>query len=317
MLGGALTGWVLHWMLDAWYWRRNSIQAVDLTPVQQELHRKDAAHLHQHLTEPAPTTAAPTGAFLAGESEASVEPVKPTSAPRAFDPNVDLPQKSVVSPIRLEDGPLAPIDRPISNALAGAELSATSAAIPRFTFPYIEVEEPREAEEDRGPVLPGLDDEPIVAEQVVLHLASDDVSEASATRVESNGHANGMLGHHEPQPLSEDTSPEPSVPSQESVQTTHRDEAHRQLQEALRQVAHLKNTLSRRGIPHDDLQSIRGIGPYAEHKLVAAGIDSFQALAQSSAVDIESIIQPQSWQPIHAAQWIADAQAKLSEGENS
>ncbi len=307
MLGGALLAWVLQWALDAWFWRRNSIQAVDLTPVQRELHRKDAAHLHQHLEELAPAPA-PTGAFLAGEDEASLEPVRPTAAAKVFDPNVDQPQQPSPSPIRIEGGPIAPIEQPLGNAAVQIENAATS-AIPKFTFPYIERGEELEQEpvEDRGPVLPGLEEEPILADRVVLKIAEREEQQDVFVEQATNGAV-----HHEA--VDKNSEPDAKV---EPERIAHRDEAHRKLQEALRQVAHLKDALARRGIPHDDLQSIRGIGPFAEHKLVAAGIDTFKALAEKTEEEIVEIIQPQSWQPIHAAQWIADARTKLAEGDQA
>jgi predicted flap endonuclease-1-like 5' DNA nuclease len=59
---------------------------------------------------------------------------------------------------------------------------------------------------------------------------------------------------------------------------------------------------------HDKLIIIEGIGPAYEAKLRAAGINTFQQLAETRPERLREIIQPQSWQHVSFADWIEQAQ---------
>ena len=61
------------------------------------------------------------------------------------------------------------------------------------------------------------------------------------------------------------------------------------------------------GIIPDDLSKIKGIGQVAEQKLHGAGIMTFADLAAASVAQLEAIVQPQAWQNVDMAGWIAQA----------
>jgi predicted flap endonuclease-1-like 5' DNA nuclease/predicted nucleic acid-binding Zn-ribbon protein len=57
----------------------------------------------------------------------------------------------------------------------------------------------------------------------------------------------------------------------------------------------------------DRLEKIDGIGDVYEHRLNAAGIWSFEQLANMSAESIRSLIQPEDWQKIEPDKWVLEA----------
>jgi len=61
------------------------------------------------------------------------------------------------------------------------------------------------------------------------------------------------------------------------------------------------------GIPAQDLAAIRGIGDVFEQKLYEAGIMTFADLAAETVAQLEAIIQPQEWQEVDFAGWVAQA----------
>ena len=59
----------------------------------------------------------------------------------------------------------------------------------------------------------------------------------------------------------------------------------------------------------DPLIDINGIGPVYEKKLVAAGVRSFEDLAAMTPEQVRAIINPERWQELDVAAWIAEAHA--------
>jgi len=95
------------------------------------------------------------------------------------------------------------------------------------------------------------------------------------------------------------------------------------LEACRRQVAELRDEVERRGrtvveleqelaapaevpIP-DDLSEIRGIGEVYKKKLYEAGIVTFADLAASTEEELRAVIQPEGWQAVDFAGWIAQA----------
>jgi predicted flap endonuclease-1-like 5' DNA nuclease len=66
------------------------------------------------------------------------------------------------------------------------------------------------------------------------------------------------------------------------------------------------NEQARQLIP-DDLSKIRGIGDVFKQKLYEAGIMTFADLAAATVAQLEAIIQPQEWQEVDFAGWVAQA----------
>jgi len=62
----------------------------------------------------------------------------------------------------------------------------------------------------------------------------------------------------------------------------------------------------------DDLSKIRGIGGVFEQKLYEAGIMTFADLAAATVAQLEAIIQPQDWQEVDFAGWMAQARDQAS-----
>jgi len=62
----------------------------------------------------------------------------------------------------------------------------------------------------------------------------------------------------------------------------------------------------------DRLEKIDGIGPVFERKLWDAGILTFSDLAATSAERVVEVIQPEKWQKVDAAAWIAESAAFAS-----
>ena len=61
------------------------------------------------------------------------------------------------------------------------------------------------------------------------------------------------------------------------------------------------------GIIPDGLSKIRGIGGVFEQKLYEAGVMTFADLAAATVAHLEAIIQPQTWQEVDFAGWVAQA----------
>lgn len=61
------------------------------------------------------------------------------------------------------------------------------------------------------------------------------------------------------------------------------------------------------GCHKDRLEKIDGIGPVFERKLWDAGILTFADLAATSAERVIEVIQPEKWQKVDAAAWIAES----------
>jgi predicted flap endonuclease-1-like 5' DNA nuclease len=76
-----------------------------------------------------------------------------------------------------------------------------------------------------------------------------------------------------------------------------------------RAVVALKDELSRNIIVPvpDDLTLITGIGPIFAARLVAAGVKSFRAIAESSPARLRQLAQVKKWQKIDPDLWIAEA----------
>ncbi|MBE7552192.1 MAG: DUF4332 domain-containing protein [Anaerolineales bacterium] len=71
----------------------------------------------------------------------------------------------------------------------------------------------------------------------------------------------------------------------------------------------LEATLVHRPVRPDPLVDIEGIGPVYAQRLNEAGIFSFRQLAEQTPERLREIINPESWQKIDAADWIAQAKA--------
>jgi predicted flap endonuclease-1-like 5' DNA nuclease len=70
------------------------------------------------------------------------------------------------------------------------------------------------------------------------------------------------------------------------------------------------------GIVPDDLSAIGGIGETYEQKLFDAGILTFGDLASASEELLQQIIQPEEWQALDLAGWIARAET-LAQGDQT
>jgi predicted flap endonuclease-1-like 5' DNA nuclease len=68
-----------------------------------------------------------------------------------------------------------------------------------------------------------------------------------------------------------------------------------------------------RRMVRDPLIDINGIGPVYEQKLFAAGVYTFDDLAAMTPEQVRAIIQPEPWQDIDAAAWIAEARRRAGE----
>ncbi len=68
-----------------------------------------------------------------------------------------------------------------------------------------------------------------------------------------------------------------------------------------------------RRMARDRLIDINGIGPVYQEKLYAAGVDTFDDLAAMTPEQVQAIIQPEKWQDIDAAAWIAEARRRAGE----
>ncbi|MDH7486950.1 MAG: DUF4332 domain-containing protein [Anaerolineae bacterium] len=64
------------------------------------------------------------------------------------------------------------------------------------------------------------------------------------------------------------------------------------------------------GVIPDDLSQIKGIGEVFEQKLYQAGIMTFADLAARTPEELKAIIQPEEWQALDFADWIAQARAR-------
>lgn len=59
----------------------------------------------------------------------------------------------------------------------------------------------------------------------------------------------------------------------------------------------------------DKLEAIKGIGPVFARRLKAAGIQTFQDLAETPPEKLREIVSAQPWQAVEADEWIAQARA--------
>jgi len=60
-------------------------------------------------------------------------------------------------------------------------------------------------------------------------------------------------------------------------------------------------------VKEDPLEEIEGIGPIFAKRLKAAGIYTFQMLAQTKPNSIREIISPEEWQKVKPESWVAEA----------
>ncbi|NOZ50526.1 MAG: hypothetical protein GXP37_10830 [Chloroflexi bacterium] len=282
LLAGFLLGFVVEWLIELWYWRRQRMASQQQTELLRNKVHAQAAELSA------------ANAHLEALRAAAVDP--PTVAP---SPPAPPPVPEPVAPTDLPPSETAPSDvsdseltSPQAPAFAAApaepEFEAPQPPLPGFGAGLPDVPDTASTETS-PPVSPAPSDDLTCIKGIGARFAQV-LQEAGTTRFVE-------LARHTPAELQ-------AIVQAPAWRKVNYDDWIIQAQALVDSPPPVATG--------DDLTLIDGVGPAFASRLQEAGIKDFAMLASADAETLADIIRAPEWRRPDFADWIAQAQARLS-----
>lgn len=278
LLAGFLLGFVVEWLIELWYWRRRRMASQQQTELLRNKVHAQAAELsaaNAHLEALRAAAAYPPAV---APSPPAPEPVAPT----------DLPPSETVPPDVSDPEVTSPPAPAFAAAPAEPELEAPQPPLPGFGAGLPAVPDTASAEAS-PPVSPAPNDDLTCIKGIGARFAQI-LQEAGTTSF-------AELARRTPAELQAIV----QAPEWRKVDYDDWISQAQALVDSPPPVA-----------AGDDLTLIDGVGPAFASRLQEAGIEGFAMLAVADAETLADIIRAPEWRRPDFANWIAQAQARLS-----